>query len=394
MSASHSFAATETKMADTDTVLSWVHFGDLHITRAGEQNYRDFLALIDKANHQLGARVSFALLPGDNADDGAEAQFRLVRDAIANLSIPLHILPGDHDFHTRSLAPFYEILAAERLPKSVPGGGHRCLFLDIVSAGAGGPDFRLDDAQLDWMASELEQAETVGQRALVFMHACPADLRAGGERLGALLRRHRVLCVDTGHTHYNEIANDGRTVFMATRSTGQIEEGPVGYSVSAVDAGVVSWRFAPLDSKGPLVLITRPSDHRLIVDPGAPDQVVRETLTVRAKIWATLSARHAFARVDGGDPIALAPDLLDPSLWQARQDVRTLSEGRHTFTAEAHDIAGNIGHDAITVSVARNGRYTPPTRSRDGGDCNAICAWPEKGILGTQLGPNKNGRKW
>jgi Icc protein len=394
MSASHSFVAMETRMADTDTVLSWVHFGDLHIRHAEEQNYRDFLALIDKANHQLGARVSFALLPGDNADDGTEAQFRMVRDAIANLSIPLHILPGDHDFRTRSLAPFYDFLATERLPKSVAISGHRCLFLDIVSAGTGGPDFRLDDAQLDWMASELEQAETVGQRALVFMHAYPADLRAGGERLGALLRRHRVLCVDTGHTHYNEIANDGRTVFAATRSTGQIEEGPVGYSVSAIDAGVVSWRFAPLDSNGPLVLITRPSDHRLIVDPDAPHQVVRETLTVRAKVWTAEGARHVFARVDGGDAIALAPDPIDPSLWQATQDVRRLSDGRHTLTVEARDIAGNTGRDAITVSVARSGPFTPPPRIRDGSDCNAIGAWPEKGILGTQLGPNKNGRKW
>jgi Icc protein len=226
------------------------------------------------------------------------------------------------------------------------------------------------------------------------MHAYPADLRAGGERLGFLLRRHRVLCVDTGHTHYNEIANDGRTVFAATRSTGQIEEGPVGYSVSAIDAGVVSWRFAPLDSNGPLVLITRPSDHRLIIDPNAPDQVVRETLTVRAKVWTTEGARQVFARVDGGDPIALAPDPIDPSLWQARQDVRTLSDGRHALTVEAHDIEGNIGHDAITVSVARSGPSTPPPRVRDGSDCNAIGAWPEKGILGTQLGPNKNGRKW
>jgi 3',5'-cyclic-AMP phosphodiesterase len=249
----------ETTMPDTETVLSWVHFGDLHIAQAGKQNYRDFLSLIDKANHQFADRVSFAVLPGDNADNGAEAQFRLVRDAIENLFIPLHILPGDHDFHTRSLDPFYEILGAERLPKSIVIGGHRCLFLDIVSAGAGGPDFRLDDKQLDWMVSELEEAETAGQRAVVFMHAYPADLRAGAQQLQSLLKRHQVLCVDMGHTHYNELASDGRTVFMATRSTGQIEEGSVGYSVAAIDAGVVSWRFAPLDQNGPLVLITRPS---------------------------------------------------------------------------------------------------------------------------------------
>jgi Icc protein len=25
---------------------------------------------------------------------------------------------------------------------------------------------------------------------------------------------------------------------------------------------------------------------------------------------------------------------------------------------------------------------------------NALGAWPEHGLLGTQLGPNKNGKKW
>ena len=67
-----------------------------------------------------------------------------------------------------------------------------------------------------------------------------------------------VALVDMGHTHYNELANDGRTIFAATRSTGQIEEGPVGYSVATIDGGVVSWRFKPLDDPFPFVMITAP----------------------------------------------------------------------------------------------------------------------------------------
>jgi 3',5'-cyclic-AMP phosphodiesterase len=96
-------------MPESD-VLSWVHFGDLHITQASEQNHWDFFALINKANQQLAGRISFAVLPGDNADGGSEAQFWLMREAIEKLSIPLHILPGDHDFHTRSLNGLYTVL--------------------------------------------------------------------------------------------------------------------------------------------------------------------------------------------------------------------------------------------------------------------------------------------
>ena len=36
-----------------------------------------------------------------------------------------------------------------------------------------------------------------------------------------------------------------------------------------------------------------------------------------------------------------------------------------------------------------------PTRERAERDQdNALEAWPERGLLGTQLGPNKNGRQW
>jgi hypothetical protein len=59
--------------------VSWVHFGDLHITGENERNYQDFLALIEQVNTNLAGQIDFALLPGDNADDGSEEQFGLVK---------------------------------------------------------------------------------------------------------------------------------------------------------------------------------------------------------------------------------------------------------------------------------------------------------------------------
>jgi 3',5'-cyclic-AMP phosphodiesterase len=43
--------------------------------------------------------------------------------------------------------------------------------------------------------------------------------------------------------------------------------------------------------------------------------------------------------------------------------------------------------------MSQSGHYQAPPR-RPGDDGNTIGAYPEKGIFGTQLGPNKNGRKW
>ena len=33
-------------------------------------------------------------------------------------------------------------------------------------------------------------------------------------------------------------------------------------------------------------------------------------------------------------------------------------------------------------------------RISSGSDANTIGAWPERHLFGTQLGPNRNGRKW
>jgi len=46
------------------------------------------------------------------------------------------------------------------------------------------------------------------------------------------------------------------------------------------------------------------------------------------------------------------------------------------------------------VTVRYEVEETPPARVGDGSDQDRVDPWPEKGILGTQLGPNRNGRQW
>jgi Icc protein len=373
-------------------VVSWGHFGDLHITGESEQNYQDFLALIEQVNGNLAGGVDFAVLPGDNADDGTEQQFRLVkrevdrRRAVDRLRMPLHMLPGDHDRKPGGIEAFYKVLGAERLPRAITAAGHRCLFLDIVSGGSGGPDFRLGADQAAWLKHELSGATQLGQRSIVFMHAYPGELREGAEILRGLLARYHVVAVDMGHTHYNELANDGRTIYAATRSTGQVEEGPVGFSIAAIDHGVVGWRFKPLDTPWPFVVIASPADRRLVIDPEAADQVVRDRFEVRALVWSGQTITACSYRVDDG-PWQAMSKLPDGPRWSAAC-IAPACDFRPTVRGE--DAGG--GTDMETIEVAA-GHYEPPHRHADGSNADAVGAWPAKGILGTQLGPNRNGRK-
>lgn len=370
-------------MPDDNDVLSWLHIGDLHITNETEQNYSDLRRIIALAKDLPAGSIDFAVLPGDNAEDGTPEQFRLVRHAVAPLPMPLHILPGDHDFKPRALDAFHDVLGAGRLPKATTMRGHRCLFLDVVSAGAGGPDFRLGEEQLAWAEREMEEARVLGQDAVVFMHTYPADLREGRERLGALLSKPHVTCVDMGHTHYNELANDGTTIFMTTRSTGQIQEGPAGFSIAAVDGRGVSWRFKPLDAAWPFVLVTRPTDRRLATEAS---RVAADTPVVRAKVIGDAPITAVEMRADDGKWMPMQPVLGNTALWEASGPTDLCH-----VTVRARDAKDRLDEDCIEPA---GDDWTMPKRQADGSDADRIEAWPERGILGTQLGPNRNGRKW
>ena len=359
--------------------LAWLHFGDLHITTADAPNHRDFAVLVDEANRGLAGQLDFALLPGDSAENGTGSQFRLVRAIADGLRLPLRILPGDHDFEPGSLDAFHATLGAPALPLTERRRGTRCLFLDIVSAGSGGPDFRLDPAALDWLAGELAAAERAGEMSALFMHAYPADLRSGGAALMSLLGAHRVAVVDMGHTHYNELANDGRTIYAATRSTGQIEEGPPGFSVMAVDDGAVSWRFRPIGQAWPLVLVTSPPDERLRTALSPAPRALR------ALVLGPDAPRAVRAVIDDGPARAMTPN---GSVWQV--DLPALDPGLHRVTVQAETRSGE-GRDTIRFAAGDRSR-TP--RHADGSDADRIGAWPERHLLGTQLGPNRYGRKW
>ena len=367
--------------------LTWVHLGDLHITNESEPNYRDFLALIDTLNIRLAGHVDFCVLPGDNADDGTADQYASIRRGLQRLEIPLHVIPGDHDRKPGDLRAFYQGLGLKPLPYAVTAGGCRCLFLDVVSPGTGGPDFAVGRRQLAWLESELEAAALRRQPRVVFMHAYPADLGADGEAVRRLLRHFAVTLVDMGHTHYNELANDGTTIFAATRSTGQIEEGPVGFSLVSVNDGVVSWRFKPLRSPWPFVMITAPVDHRLLTDVTRPDHLAADEFTVIARAWSVAAPAVARCRIDTQRWVAMQPGGCG-TRWELRL---TAPSQQFSVTVEITDAAGGTAVD--TVVVATPG-YRPPQRIADGSDADALAAWPDRHLLGTRLGPNRNGRPW
>jgi Icc protein len=361
--------------------LRFLHIGDLHITEAGLQNHIDLRRIVDDVNSHARGRIDFAFLPGDVADDGTREQFQLVHAEMSRLSMPWHAIPGDHDFKQKSLDNFYCGLNVQRLPYVAEISGCCCIFLDVVSRGTGGPDFRLGAARIAWLRDQLDTAHRDGKTAAVFMHVYPADLGEEADELASMFNESPVALVDMGHTHYNELANDGRTIYAATRSTGQIEEGDAGFTFVAVDRGVVSWRFKTLDSPWPFVLITSPADRRLMT---ALHQIGGSSCTIRASAFGAVPVAEAAFRIDDGKWHPMYGG--DGGLF-----VATTAVPDRSFSLSVRVTDQDRHQDIDTIEVSRS---QTTNRKPTGSDAGSIGAWPERHLLGTQLGPNRNGKKW
>ena len=366
-------------------IISWIHFGDLHISGPDEQNYRDFISLIDEANRNMGAGIHFALLPGDNADNAEEDEYQLVKDAISRCQFPVHAIAGDHDVAAGSLDLFRKYLSPAPY-RSFTLGEYRFLLLNSVEAWRP-PVFGLGHEQMAWLCNQLSGGRSRG--SIVFMHAYPSEHGDEAAALRELFRNSGVLLIEMGHTHYNELANDGHVIYATTRSTGQIEEGPPGFSVTTLDDGVVSWKFKPI-GEWPLVMVTSPADQRLVTDAMNPAQTIWEQVKVRARVWGDL-IKNVSISIDGGSGVPMR--ALDQSTWSTVWSAPECASGLHRFTVTVKTEDNRAASDTILVLVNRSGQCETLIRSAVDYE-NVLGAWPEKHILGTQLGPNENGHDW
>lgn len=161
---------------------------------------------------------------------------------------------------------------------------------------------------------------------------------------------HAVLC---GHTHHWQLANDGRNVFVATRSVGDPEGGPPGYAVACFHGVDFSVTFRSVNDHGPLVLVPRPRDALFATGPA---HVVRGPGEVRSRVWSAEPLAAVVARVENEPPVPLTP--AGPLDWAGPLPGDRLGKGVHRLLVRATAAGGAVGEHAIEVAVDATGRYT------------------------------------
>jgi Icc protein len=201
---------------------------DLHIREPGRLAYgrldtAPYLRAAVQAVTQLLQAPHAMALTGDLTDFGRAAEYDHLASLLAPLTMPLYLLPGNHDDRDqlrRSFADHGYLGQDDFLQYTVAlSGGLRLVALDTVEPGDSAG--RLCPRRLQWLESTLRQH--AGEPIVIAMHHPPFEtlighmdrigLLQGADELAEILARHpnveRVIC---GHLHRSIVTRFGGTI--------------------------------------------------------------------------------------------------------------------------------------------------------------------------------------
>ena len=197
-------------------------------------------------------RPDFVQFIGDNVQDATEAQFRLFDELARRLEVPHYALVGDHDVKDDPEARGFRAHVGETYG-STSLRGFRFIRLDTQQARPVGLSRRA--GRLVPRARSTRRSPR-GERVVVFQHNYPYQIWENFDGPGiddwrAIVQTRRIAAIVCGHTHYWQVANDGRNVAVATRSIGDPEGGPPGYTLAYFHGDDLAVAYRSVEDRGP-----------------------------------------------------------------------------------------------------------------------------------------------
>ena len=327
--------------------------GDLHLESEDRPNYQTALWMTDQVNDFI--RPDFVQFAGDNVQHARDNEWALFKNVTDKLKVPWHALVGDHDaHHDPGCHSYQKNVGPTYLAYTV--NGFRFICLNTMQFRPLG----MTDEQVIWFRFEVDVALARGERVVVFQHHYPFQvwedfLNAPG--LGAwrdVVQTRPITALFAGHTHYGQIANDGRHVYVATRSIGDPEGGPAGFALVYLDGEDFALTYRSMDQTGPVVLITHPRRSILATTPA---HIVPGPTEARIRAWSKTNFISAKGRIDDGDWRYLQ-DRGDME-WTILIPGDTLAKGEHTLEVKMTNLDNEEGTDRITFACDLSGRYNP-----------------------------------
>lgn len=337
-------------MSPTDRTVTVVVPGDLHLTELDLPNHRAARWMVDEVNDLV--RPDFVQFIGDNVQDATAGQFDLFDDLTSRLRVPWYALVGDHDAQGDPEAMAFRARVDDTCG-TFSLGGFRFIRLNTQEAKPVG----LSHEQLGWFRAEVDGALTAGERVVVFQHNYPYQVwenfaGPGIDGWREIVQTRRIHAIITGHTHYWQVANDGRNVVVTTRSIGDPEGGPPGYTLAHFRGEDFAVTYRSFGDRGPLVLVTHPRD---VVLATGPAHVVKDRDEVRVRVWSRGPVDVVEFQIDGGPWRRLEP--AGDGTWRGPIAGDRLTKGTHRLVVRA-EAGDGPGEQEIDFAVDPTGRYT------------------------------------
>jgi predicted phosphodiesterase len=331
--------------------VTFVWPGDMHLEAADRPNYQTALWMADEVNTLI--QPDFVQFAGDNVQHAREHEWELFKNITSKLTMPFHAVVGDHDAHhdpgchsfEANVGPTYDAFTV---------GAFRFIRLNTMEYRPLG----LSNEQVIWFRYEVDAALARGERVVVFQHHYPFKVfehfaGPGIDEWRNIMQTRPITALFTGHTHYGQMANDGRNVYVVTRSIGDPEGGPGGYSVVHLDGEDLAVTYRTHEAKGPVALITHP--RRLILAT-KPEHIVTGPDECQARGWSTVPITSAQARIDEASWSDM--QQADELTWSFPIPGEDLDKGEHTLEVRLVDQNNDEGTDKITFACDLSGRYT------------------------------------
>lgn len=337
-------------MSPEPVVFVWP--GDLHLEFPDRPNYETALWMTEEVNELI--KPDFVQFAGDNVQHARDHEWELFKDVTSKLKMPFYALVGDHDAHHDPGCHSYQA----RLGKTYQAfsvNGYRFICLNTNQFRPLG----MSDEQVIWFRYEVDAAVARGERVIVFQHNYPFQVwedyaGPGIEEWRNVMQTRPIAAHFSGHTHYGQMANDGRNIYVATRSIGDPEGGSAGYAVVYLHDEDIALTYRTKESRGPLALITHP--RRVILATKA-EHIVTGPADARVRAWSKLPIPSAQARIDDGEWRDMR--ATDEMTWSFSIPGDLLAKGEHSLEVRLTDENNDSGTDRITFACDLSGRYNP-----------------------------------
>lgn len=219
------------------------HVGRIIQTENGPIDLHD--RMLDAVAHikKMNPQPDLLMVTGDLSNHGNEADYIRVREALQQLEMPIHIIPGNHDRRSvlRKVFADHTYWPQEGFVQYVLDGYPlRIIGLDTLVDGE--HYGTLCEDRLAWLAARLDEEKK--RPSLIFMHhppfttgLCYPDqlMCRNGEAFGDIIARHpQIQAIICGHVH-RDVVTFWRGVPAYVTSSATFSNGLILYPVNDVD---------------------------------------------------------------------------------------------------------------------------------------------------------------